>query len=131
MTVHAETVTLESIMGGLRLLSMILSLAVMFWWGPSFRRVLASRDRAGDGARAIWVTLAFSVLLFQVRWLAPGLDELTRMRVWVVAQAAMTVTQIASIYHHGAGEKRFDVRRTMLVHLAMLVACIVFVSVMR
>lgn len=127
----AEYITLTYAMTVFRFLSLIISMAMIVWWFPSLMRVLRGRGRGRDSVRGIWVTLAVSILLFQVRWLTPGLDDITRMRIWVVAQGAMTFTQVAAIYHHGALDPRFDARRTMAVHVAMLALCVVFAGVVR
>lgn len=126
-----DVATLAHAMDALRLLSMIVAMATIVWWTPSLLRVFRGTHRGTDAARAIWVTLAWSILLFQVRWLAPGLDDLTRKRIWVVAQAAMAATQIASIYHNGGADPRFDVRRTMLAHAALVALCFAFAWVPR
>jgi len=56
---------------------------------------------------------------------------MTRMRIWVVAQAAMAMTQIAAIYHHGVSSPDFQPRRTLLGHVALVVLCIVFAWTVR
>ena len=121
----SEISTLESIMTALRLLAIVLSLAIISFWGPSLARVLTGRERERDSVRAIWVPLAVAVLLFQARWLYPGLTDVVRLRLWVAAQSGMVITLLAAIYYHGASDERFHRRRTMMAHTALLLTCIV------
>jgi hypothetical protein len=127
-----EPAALLGAINGMRLMSIVLACAVLSWWASSWWRVVRGQSRAGDDARAVWVMLAVAVLLFQARWLWPGLAEADRLWLWLIAHAAMLGAMLAAIYIHGRREvEGFRVRRAAVLHLLMLIGCTILPALLR
>lgn len=123
--------TLVAVIHGLRILALVLAAAILLWWGPSLFRVLVDRARDRDPSRAVWTTLAVAVILFQARWLWPGLADLTRLQLWAMAHAAIAMTLACAIYLEASHADGFRVRRAMMIHLGMLVMAAAAAAVAR
>ena len=116
---------------GLRILSTVLAAAIVIFWSASVARCVRGRPHEGDAHRAGWVPLAVAVLTFEARWFLPALSDLGRGRMLVVAHGGMALALLSAIYVHGAKLGGLRLRRAIIVHGAMLAACIAVSTVLR
>ena len=96
--------SIEIATNGFRILSMVLSCAILIWWGPSVPRILLGRQVKDDTHRAGWVPLA---------------------------HAGLALSLLFAIYVHGHRTGVLRLRRALMIHCAMLAVCIGASSVLR
>lgn len=117
---------------GMRLVAVVFALAILINWMPSVWRILRGQARhPGDTMLAPWVPLAVAVLIFQIRWFWPNLDQLMKDRLTFVAQGGMTMALLFAIYVHGRHTGVLRLRRALLLHAGMLMLCIGASSILR
>lgn len=123
--------SLLAVTNGLRIFSTVFASAIILWWWSSAWRCLRGCDAEGDAHRAGLVPIAIAVLLFELRWFAPGLSDLHRGQLLIVAHGGMAAGLVFGIYVHGKRYGSLRIKRAMVVYGGMLALCIGVSTVVR